>query len=458
MKVLASPRELDAVRVSGGTGQNIDTYMTICEIMLYRQADCLPGKYGVNCSKECHCLSGPCESVTGTCMPALCKDGWRGPTCNKTCDPGYFGKNCSSACHCYNGSSCHRVSGHCPDGQCEPGWTQSNCSVACKPGFYGQSCSMDCHCDMCHHVNGSCGMSPQCHDGYRMENGFCKQLPECHCDRYYNALLAVSSALAVVVAAVIVVIVVYSIRKHRQSAGGTRSKRESSAQEMYDDLKRKSTNLNYDCLQMSNGQRKNAEKSGSEDATPTLYETATDVKSMRPPRMSKAPDKEPSYCIVPFMLWNNWITLRSLGGQPIFARTMNSQSLLKKSFALVRSKKARKRGLCYSLYYYYSCLIEKFISMVDLSEQSAHIDSGNILESLYLYACMFLWLRERLYSKSVLRRYSRARECGGRSWIDLSSAQVWPRWYGGSGVAHAEDHLTARKLTRSDRLRDSGYG
>ncbi|KAH3843611.1 hypothetical protein DPMN_117133 [Dreissena polymorpha] len=103
---------------------------------------------------------------------------------------------------------------------------------------------------------------------------------------------------------------------------------------------------------------------------------------MRPPRMSKAPDKEPSYCIVPFMLWNNWITLRSLGGQPIFARTMNSQSLLKKSFALVRSKKARKRGLCYSLYYYYSCLIEKFISMVDLSEQSAHIDSGNILESL----------------------------------------------------------------------------
>ncbi|KAH3782098.1 hypothetical protein DPMN_160009 [Dreissena polymorpha] len=103
---------------------------------------------------------------------------------------------------------------------------------------------------------------------------------------------------------------------------------------------------------------------------------------MRPLRMSKAPDKEPSYCIVPFMLWNNWITLRSLGGQPIFARTMNSQSLLTKSFALVRSKKARKRGLCCSLYYYYSCLIEKFISIVDLSEQSAHIDSGNILESL----------------------------------------------------------------------------
>ncbi|XP_052229003.1 platelet endothelial aggregation receptor 1-like [Dreissena polymorpha] len=154
-------------------------------------------------------------------------------------------------CHC---DTCHHVTGSCVESlQCHDGYNMDNgFCTPCKPGFYGQSCSMDCHCDMCHHVNGSCGMSPQCHDGYRMENGFCTQRPECHCDRYHNALLAVSSALGVVVAAVIVVIVVYSIRKHRQSAGGTRSKRESSAQDMYDDLKRKSTNPHYDCLQMSN--------------------------------------------------------------------------------------------------------------------------------------------------------------------------------------------------------------
>ncbi|XP_052243791.1 uncharacterized protein LOC127853363 isoform X3 [Dreissena polymorpha] len=238
MTELAPPRELDAVRVSGGTGQNIDTYMTICEIMIYRQADCLPGKYSVNCSKECHCLTGPCESVTGKCMPALCKDGWKGPACNETCktgfygqscsmdcncdtchhatgscvgslqchdgynmedgfctpcDPGHFGENCSSACHCYNGSSCHHISGHCPDGQCEPGWTQSNCSVACETGKFGTNCSFNCHClngETCDPISGRCP-NDQCAPGWTLRNcsdacktGFYGQscAMDCHCD------------------------------------------------------------------------------------------------------------------------------------------------------------------------------------------------------------------------------------------------------------------------------------
>ncbi|KAH3832219.1 hypothetical protein DPMN_105499 [Dreissena polymorpha] len=93
-----------------------------------------------------------------------------------------------------------------------------------------------------------------------MENGFCTnkvsisptERPECHCDRYYNALLAVSSVLGVVVAVETVVIVVNSTRKHRQTAEGTRSNRESSSH-TYDDLTRRSTNPgHYDCLQMSN--------------------------------------------------------------------------------------------------------------------------------------------------------------------------------------------------------------
>ncbi|KAH3881016.1 hypothetical protein DPMN_004939 [Dreissena polymorpha] len=162
-------------------------------------------------------------------------------------------------CHC---DTCHHVTGSCVWSlQCHDGYTLDNgYCTPCKPGFYGQRCSRECHCDTCHHVNGSCVMSLQCHDGYRMENGFCTnkvsisptERPECHCDRYYNALLAVSSVLGVVVAAEIVVIVVYSIRKHRQSAGGTRSIRESSSH-TYDDLAQRSTNPgHYDCLQMSN--------------------------------------------------------------------------------------------------------------------------------------------------------------------------------------------------------------
>ncbi|KAH3785656.1 hypothetical protein DPMN_163750 [Dreissena polymorpha] len=124
-KWLNPPREIQFVRVMGsGSGY----YMTICEIVIYRPTDCPLGRYSVNCSKQCHCRVGSCDSVTGACWNGNCEDGWNGMACNETC----------------------------------------------QSGSYGQNCSMDCHCDKCHHINGSCAMSSQCHDGYRMDNGFCK--------------------------------------------------------------------------------------------------------------------------------------------------------------------------------------------------------------------------------------------------------------------------------------------
>ncbi|XP_052282126.1 multiple epidermal growth factor-like domains protein 11 isoform X2 [Dreissena polymorpha] len=217
--ILTPPREVYTVRVSGGElTTNTIRHMTICEVMIYRQADCLPGKYGANCSKECHCLAGPCESVTGTCKSAVCKDGWRGPACNKTCNPGTFGTNCSSICHCYENVTCHHTDGTCPNNQCAAGWTNENCSV--DEVFI-----------------------------------YTSKRPEGQCDRYNNALIAVSSVLEVVVAAVVVVIVVYNRRIHRQSTGGTPANRESSSH-TYEDLARKSSNPgHYDCLQMSNIQQ-----------------------------------------------------------------------------------------------------------------------------------------------------------------------------------------------------------
>ncbi|XP_052281313.1 receptor-type tyrosine-protein phosphatase epsilon-like [Dreissena polymorpha] len=219
--ILAPPSELDVVRVSGGTGQDIDTYMTICEIIIYRQAECLPGKYSVNCSKECHCLSGPCESVTGNCVTATCKDGWRGLACNETCDQGLFGLNCSSECHCLHGANCNHVVGNCSNEQCEPGWTNSNCSVACKHGFYGPSCSMECHCDKCNPVNGSCVMSLQCHAGYRMENGFCKPHEQIGGSTTFNAIGVVSGCIvAVVIIIGITFLTVYYRRQQLHAAKG----------------------------------------------------------------------------------------------------------------------------------------------------------------------------------------------------------------------------------------------
>ncbi|KAH3802039.1 hypothetical protein DPMN_155706 [Dreissena polymorpha] len=256
MTTLAPPREAYVVRVSGGRSTDsmtTSTYMTICEIILYRQADCLPGKYSANCSRDCHCLSGLCESVTGTCLTSLCKHGWRGLACNETCNSGTFGDNCSSICHCYENVTCHHINGTCPNNQCAAGWTRDNCSVACTPGFYGQNCSKDCHCDTCQNVNGSCVGSLRCHDGFRMENSFCTPVsPECHTDKYYITLVAVSSVFGVVVAAVIVLSVLIIRRKHPQFVGETRANRESSSHETYDDLSPNSTNPNfYDDLQMS---------------------------------------------------------------------------------------------------------------------------------------------------------------------------------------------------------------
>ncbi|KAH3788306.1 hypothetical protein DPMN_166442 [Dreissena polymorpha] len=91
-----------------------------------------------------------------------------------TCSQGSFGLNCSSPCRCLLGANCNHIYGLCPNDQCAPGWITSNCSIACGQGMFGLNCSSTCHCDTCNHVNGSCAMSSQCHDGYRMDNGFCK--------------------------------------------------------------------------------------------------------------------------------------------------------------------------------------------------------------------------------------------------------------------------------------------
>ncbi|KAH3806962.1 hypothetical protein DPMN_135292 [Dreissena polymorpha] len=70
--------------------------------------------------------------------------------------------------------------------------------------------------------------------------------------KYYNALLAVSTAFGVVVEAVAVFIVVFSRRIHRQCVGGTRANIESPSHNTYDDLAQRSMNpSHYDSLPMS---------------------------------------------------------------------------------------------------------------------------------------------------------------------------------------------------------------
>ncbi|KAH3692081.1 hypothetical protein DPMN_194959 [Dreissena polymorpha] len=60
--------------------------MTICEIVIFRQTDCPLGSYSINCSKQCHCRVGSCDSVTGACWNGTCEDGWSGMACNEIAD------------------------------------------------------------------------------------------------------------------------------------------------------------------------------------------------------------------------------------------------------------------------------------------------------------------------------------------------------------------------------------
>ena len=44
--------------------------------------ECQDHTYGVNCNQTCHCASGSCHHVTGSCDSG-CDGGWTGPACQE---------------------------------------------------------------------------------------------------------------------------------------------------------------------------------------------------------------------------------------------------------------------------------------------------------------------------------------------------------------------------------------
>lgn len=58
------------------------------------------------------------------------------------CPPGKFGDNCSKECHCRSGPSyCRTDDGRCTDGKCRYGWTGS---PYCQTGLYILQFGLDC--------------------------------------------------------------------------------------------------------------------------------------------------------------------------------------------------------------------------------------------------------------------------------------------------------------------------
>ena len=70
---------------------------------------------------------------------------------------------------------------------------------------------------------------------------------------------------------------------------------------------------------------------------------------LTPLQISNGSEELQLNCTVPFVsVWKDSIMLCTLGGQPIFGRTLKRPSLLTRSNALVRSMKAMYKGMLFS--------------------------------------------------------------------------------------------------------------
>ena len=54
--------------------------------------ECPDQTYGVNCNQTCHCTSGSCHPVTGSCDSG-CDGGWTGDACQEPIKQGICQQN-----------------------------------------------------------------------------------------------------------------------------------------------------------------------------------------------------------------------------------------------------------------------------------------------------------------------------------------------------------------------------
>ncbi|XP_052818032.1 multiple epidermal growth factor-like domains protein 10 [Mya arenaria] len=132
---------------------------------------CIQGRYGEDCSMNCHHQNCRCTYLTGCdscktnftgsiCME--CKDSNYGADCNMTCPSGCSGRKCTGNGICYQcvfgyyGEDCNtRCSSGCSGGSC----MRNGTCIQCKHGYYGEQCKITC--------------STGCRDGECYRNGTC---------------------------------------------------------------------------------------------------------------------------------------------------------------------------------------------------------------------------------------------------------------------------------------------
>ncbi|XP_076468722.1 uncharacterized protein LOC143299422 [Babylonia areolata] len=120
------------------------------------------------CTWTCH-PETVCDKTSGHCP--LCPPGRRGDRCDQDCEAGRYGQNCTEHCgHCVNPQTtgyCDVTNGHCQSG-CEDGWQPPLCNEECEDGYYGLGCNQKCgNCRVsseCLHDTGRC--TGQCAEGF----------------------------------------------------------------------------------------------------------------------------------------------------------------------------------------------------------------------------------------------------------------------------------------------------
>ncbi|GFN80258.1 multiple epidermal growth factor-like domains 10, partial [Plakobranchus ocellatus] len=139
--------------------------LNLCEVVIYGDSHCQPGKFGRECERDCNCVDDQeaCFVATGGC-PSGCASGYIGEDCWTPCNIGCYGFECSERCsdHCRGlGNPCDPKNGACING-CSPGYQPPLCKEVCHKGTYGVDCAQSCseHCagpdKTCNRFDGRC--------------------------------------------------------------------------------------------------------------------------------------------------------------------------------------------------------------------------------------------------------------------------------------------------------------
>ncbi|CAK9298013.1 unnamed protein product [Gordionus sp. m RMFG-2023] len=166
--------------------------------------ECPSGKYGTNCTADCHCnQNGSAENCSffGYCH---CLDGYWGDRCEKNCSSECRLRKChqiTGMCRCEDfkyGRNCDKNNTSCPDNM----FCKENRNCVCKGWKYGSRCDQESTCNRNNTISPFSTGGCRCKLGYYGRNcefecrtdcinsywhNKCKGDGECWClDGYYG--------------------------------------------------------------------------------------------------------------------------------------------------------------------------------------------------------------------------------------------------------------------------------